>query len=864
VADTKAAYQEPESPARIEVSLAALLQDWKGAYDRGRAYLSALGLSSSRDQALALSSAEEAVSLAHWPADSDAYSETFRTLRREIANGREPARKPFDERSFLDWRLARVFGKNNTFPPPTPALARRSMEPHRIQRRGLRRRLIAVEKAELTRATPTDNGGRVPRAVRAMRLRLRWVRVAFGRRALLLLLVLIPTVIASGFMLQVLPYQGRTFLEAAIVIFFGALFGWISIGFWTALAGFVILLSRRDRFRIAASLDETPPELDRRARTAIVMPIADEPVDRVFAGLQTMYRSLDRTGALHAFDFFVLSDTANPNTWVKEEEAWLDWCRAVEGFGRIFYRRRRVRIKRKSGNFADFCRRYGRRYRYVVTLDADSLMSGETIVRLASLMEANPAVGLIQTAPVAIHARSLYARIQQFANRVYGPLFATGMHFWQLGDAQYWGHNAILRLAPFMKHCSLPRLPGKPPLGGEILSHDFVEAAMLGRAGYSIWLAYDLGGSYEELPSSLLEDLHRDRRWCQGNFQHLRLVFVEGLFHVHRALFLNGVFSYVSALLWFLFLSLSTAEVIVHVLSKPDYFPSGPSLFPQWPIWRPDWAIALLTVTLAILFLPKMLSALLVLFRGDARRFGGSIRFLASIVLEFFASSLFAPIRMLFHTKFVLTNLIGRIVVWRSPPRGEPETSWSEAIRYHGVMTLFASAWGGGIYFLSRQYFWWLAPIIGALILSVPLSVLVSRVWIGQRARRARLFATPEEIAPPREILELEACLATVRQKEHDLVTEERDGFVRAIVDPYVNALHRWFLRAPRSLRPSIRERRRALVERALLAGPDALAPKERRILLLDPERVDELHRRVWELTNGERAHRWGRPGVAP
>jgi membrane glycosyltransferase len=859
VAETKAAYKEPLTPPRIEVSLEALLQDWKGAHDRGRVYLSALGLSSASDQALALRSVEEAVSTPQWPAAGDAYSETFRNLRREIVGEREGIR----ESAFLDWRLARLFGKD-VAPPPVPNLDRGSMEPHRIQRRGLRRRLIAAEDVGRAGARPSDSGGRVPRAVRAMRLRLRWVRVAFRRRALLALLVLIPTVIASGFMNQVLPYQGRTWLEASIVIFFGALFGWISIGFWTALVGFVILLLRRDRFRITAPLDGAPVELDRKARTAIVMPIADEPVDRVFAGLATMYRSIELTGSLHAFDFFVLSDTADPRTWAKEEEAWLEWCRAVGGFGRVFYRRRRVRVKRKSGNIADFCRRFGQRYRYMITLDADSLMSGEAIVRLTSLMEANPAVGLIQTAPVAIHARTLYARIQQFANRVYGPLFATGMHFWQLGDAQYWGHNAILRLAPFMQHCGLPRLPGKPPLGGEILSHDFVEAAMLGRAGYSIWLAYDLVGSYEELPSSLLEDLHRDRRWCQGNFQHLRLVFVEGLFHVHRALFLNGVFSYVSALLWFCFLSLSTAEVIVRVLRKTDYFPSGPSLFPQWPIWRPDWAIALLTVTMAILFLPKMLSALLVFLRGEARRFGGGIRFLASIVLEFLASTLFAPIRMLFHTKFVLTNLVGRIVVWRSPPRGEHETSWGEAARNHGLTTLFASAWGGGIYFLSPEYFWWLAPIVGALILSVPLSVLVSRVWIGQAARRARLFSTPEEVAPPREILEFEASLAAVRQKEHDLVLEERDGFVRAIVDPYVNALHRWFLRKPRSLTPTIRERRRGLVERALLAGPDALSVKEKRVLLLDPERVDELHRRVWELASGERAHRWGRPGAAP
>jgi membrane glycosyltransferase len=546
---------------------------------------------------------------------------------------------------------------------------------------------------------------------------------------------------------------------------------------------------------------------------------------------------------------------------VKEEEAWFDWCRAVGGFGRIFYRRRRARVKRKSGNIADFCRRFGRRYRYMITLDADSLVTGDTIVSLVRLMEANPAAGLIQTAPTPIHARSLYARIHQFAHRVYGPLFAAGLHFWQLGDAQYWGHNAIVRIAPFIEHCSLPRLPGRPPLGGEILSHDFVEAAMLGRAGYSIWLAYDLPGSYEELPSSLLEDLHRDRRWCQGNFQHLRLVLVEGLFHVHRALFVNGVFSYVSALLWFCFLSLSTAEAILQVVREPDYFPSGPSLFPEWPVWRPDWALALLTVTLVILFLPKILSALLVLLRGGASAFGGAPRFLVSIVLEFLASSLLAPIRMLFHTKFVLTNLLGRIVAWRSPPREEQETTWGEAIRRHGFTTILGSVWGASVYWLNPGYFWWLTPIVGALIVSVPLSVLMSRARLGARARAAGLFLTAEETNPPLEVAGIAADLASARRKERDLSPPERDGFVRAIVDPYVNALHRWLLRAPRSLRASIRERRRNLVERALAGGPGALAVRERRVLLMDPERVEELHRRVWELPSADRARSWGRPG---
>src|SRR6185369_2030818 len=212
--------------------------------------------------------------------------------------------------------------------------------------------------------------------------------------------------------------------------------------------------------------------------------------------------------------------TAAPATIVREEQAWLDWCRDVDGFGRIFYRRRRVRLRRKSGNVADFCRRWGARYPYMVMLDADSVMNGDTLARLVELMDQHPGVGIIQTVPVAVSRRSLFARVAQFASAAYAPMFSAGLHFWQLGDGQYWGHNAIIRTAPFMKHCALARLPGKPPLGGEILSHDFVEAALMGRAGWTTWLAYDLGGSWEEVPSTLLEEMNRDRRWCQGNLQH--------------------------------------------------------------------------------------------------------------------------------------------------------------------------------------------------------------------------------------------------------------------------------------------------------------------------------------------------------
>ena len=733
------------------------------------------------------------------------------------------------------------------------------MVPEKIERR-MTRRLLGRLLGWSRRAVPASERHET---LRSQRRRLPWTRVARRRRLLLAGMVLIPSVIASEFMVSVLPHQGQTWVELAIVIFFGALFGWISIGFWTALLGVLSFIGRRSRFSITQLDPQDLGKVHPKGRTAIVMPICAEPVDRVFAGLKAIYQSLERAGTVRHFDFFILSDTSDADTWVKEEEAWAEWCRSVNGFGKIFYRRRRVRLKRKSGNVADFCRRWGRQYRYMIMLDADSVMAGETIVRLVQMMERHPGVGMIQTAPSAVNRRSLFARVQQFASRVYGPMFAAGLYFWQLGDGQYWGHNTIIRVAPFMDHCGLPRLPGKPPLGGEIMSHDFVEAALMGRAGWTLWLAYDLGGSYEEVPSTLLEEMKRDRRWCQGNLQHLRLLFTEGLFGAHRALFINGVLSYVSALLWFAFLTLSTAEAIQNALREPEYFPHGRSLFPEWPIWRPDWALYLVGVTGMILFLPKLLSILMIAIRAPgAKNYGGVFRLTLSVLMEILVSSLLAPIRMVFHSRFVLQNLLGRTVTWRSQGREDAETGWGEALRHHGVDTLVASAWGSGLYWLNPGYFWWVTPIIGALILSVPLSVLASRVRLGDRARAWRLFVIPEETALPQELHDMHENLRAAQLAAAQLPEGECEGFVRAAVDPFVNALHRVLLRRGRSLRPSIRAARRALLERALAEGPAALNERQRRVVLSDPDMTTELHYRVWELADRPRAARWGRPGL--
>ncbi|QDZ29438.1 glucans biosynthesis glucosyltransferase MdoH [Noviherbaspirillum sp. UKPF54] len=655
------------------------------------------------------------------------------------------------------------------------------------------------------------------------------------RRVALLALMLAQTGIAAYFMREVLPYQGATAAEAAMLVLFALLFCWVSAGFWTALAGFMALVRGDDRYLISRARNDRAP-IDPGARTAIVMPICNEDVGRVMAGLRATYESLQRSGELARFDFFVLSDSGSSDIRAAELAAWAGLCRAVGGFGRIFYRHRKRRVKRKSGNIDDFCRRWGKNYRYMIVLDADSVMSGACLATLVRLMEANPDAGIIQTAPRAAGRDTLYARIQQFATRLYGPLFTAGLHFWQLGESHYWGHNAIIRVAPFMRHCALSPLPGRGALAGEILSHDFVEAALMRRAGWGVWIAYDLDGSYEEMPPNLLDELKRDRRWCHGNLMNFRLFAARGMHPVHRAVFVTGVMAYLSAPLWFLFLALSTGLLALHTLVEPQYFVEPRQLFPIWPQWHPEKALALFSATATLLFLPKILSVLLAC-RDGARQFGGCARVVAGALLEMLVSMLMAPVRMLFHTRFVAAAFLGWALHWKSPPRADSETTWREACGKHGLHTLLGLAWGGTVYWLNPSFLPWLLPIAGALALSVPLSVLSSRVSLGRRLRRAGLFVTPEESAPPPE---LRAC------GEHQRAAGELPGFIDAVVDPVVNALACAAAMARPGLPPVLRAAREALARTALRAGPDALDEKQKAALLDDPLLLSQLHHDVW------------------
>ena len=343
-----------------------------------------------------------------------------------------------------------------------------------------------------------------------------------------------------------------------------------------------------------------------RERTALVMPIYNEAPSRVFGAMQAIFEDVERTGQAHAFDFFLLSDTTDANIWIAEERAFIA-MRARLPQGRIYYRRRRKNTSRKAGNIADFVTHWGGNYPHMVVLDADSLMTGEAIVGLAAAMEADPDAGIIQSLPLIINRNTMFARLQQFAARIAGPIIGAGLSAWMGRDGNYWGHNAIIRTRAFADHCGLPDLPGRPPFGGHILSHDFVEAALIRRAGYTVYMLPALGGSYEESPPSLIDLAARDRRWCQGNLQHARIIGAKGFTLATRQHLAHGIMGYLVSPLWMAQLLVGIVLVLQSHYIRPEYFTAEFSLFPAWPRFDYERALQLFELTIAVLLAPKFL-----------------------------------------------------------------------------------------------------------------------------------------------------------------------------------------------------------------------------------------------------------------
>jgi membrane glycosyltransferase len=342
---------------------------------------------------------------------------------------------------------------------------------------------------------------------------------------------------------------------------FSITFCWISVAFWSAACGFVLQILQRDPLTLAPLNPDRYRVQPITTRTAVVMPVYNEETQRVIAGFEATLRSLVATGEGKHFDFYLLSDTTDAEVAQAELDAWQQLsARLGDLHQQIYYRRREKNTARKVGNLADFCQRWGSKYTQMIVLDADSIMTGDCLLQMVRAMQANPRAGLIQTVPIPVRQTTFFGRFVQFASVLYSPMLATGLCFWQTDTANYWGHNAIIRVRAFIDYCGLPSLPGKAPFGGDILSHDFVEAAMLRRARWDVFLLADLDGSYEEVPCNIIDYAKRDRRWVQGNIQHLGLLRIAGLHAISRLHFLLGAIAYISSLVWLAMLVLSTAD----------------------------------------------------------------------------------------------------------------------------------------------------------------------------------------------------------------------------------------------------------------------------------------------------------------
>ncbi|MGC3956469.1 MAG: glucans biosynthesis glucosyltransferase MdoH [Verrucomicrobiota bacterium] len=418
--------------------------------------------------------------------------------------------------------------------------------------------------------------------------------------------------------------------RTVLLVLFIILFFLAAIGCTHGIFGFLLQrLGERSRITLRK---EYQNQSIAGTSTALIFPIYNENVVRVLEGLRATYESLKRTGELERFDFFILSDSTSPDKWIEEERRWSELVRELGALGRIYYRRRTSNEGKKSGNVRDFLNSWGRRYRYFVCFDADSVMRGGLLVDLVKLMEVHPDVGMIQTVPGLINAESLFGRMQQFANRFYAPIFITGLNFWAQSFGNYWGHNAIIRTEPFMHYCDLPQLPGRKPFGGQILSHDFVEAALMLKENWQVWFAYDLEGSYEEAPQGLIENAQRDRRWCQGNLQHSLLLFAKGLRGISRVHLLLGIFGYLSGPLWLAFLLTFSLIRWTDLLSELTLLPVR-GFFPYLDLSATAHAFFVFMICMTVIMLPKVLALVDLALDPERRRaFGGLARTTLSVV----------------------------------------------------------------------------------------------------------------------------------------------------------------------------------------------------------------------------------------
>ena len=473
-----------------------------------------------------------------------------------------------------------------------------------------------------------------------------------------------------------------------------------------------------------------------RTRTAIVMPIYHEDTERVAAGIRQTWRSCKTCGLDQHCDWYLLCDSTNAEICRQEEQIMQELLPEFEfnrgPMGRLFLVRRADRKNFKAGNIMSFLDHHGDGYDFMLVLDADSVMLGQSIERLILTLQEHPRIGILQTLMIPIRSATPFARAMQYSTARCLPLYAKGMLWFYDRDSVYWGHNALIRIAPFREHCRLPTLPGKAPLGGTIMSQDIVEAAFLGRAGWEVGWLVDGGGSFDELPANILTYGQRDRRWCQGNFQHYRFILAPGIRFGHRFYFANGIFSYLASPLLLLLILLGLTQACLGATPTPD----------PWLLWASMGLFWFQMLT------PRVLS--LIHFAGHCKpsavkELPQSVRWLsreaASILAELVLNLLMGPLLFYLHTRFVAEILSGGHVVWRNQSRNPGErVSWASAGRVFWLPSLLGLLGLVAADHMGFPLALFILPVAVSWSLSIPLAVLTSDPALGSWLLKAGLF----------------------------------------------------------------------------------------------------------------------------
>jgi membrane glycosyltransferase len=560
------------------------------------------------------------------------------------------------------------------------------------------------------------------------------------RRLLVGSLVFVTVAVAIAWMAYVLGADGFGGLDLAMLIAFGMTTPVVALGLWSALIGFV--LRRLPGDPIAAVLpaahagDDGDPAV---GRLAIVMPVFNEVPEQVFRHLRAMVESLDAAAAGDGFEVFVLSDSNDPAIIADEEARFRAFREEDRRPARLHYRRRRANVGFKAGNLWDFVQHQGCRFEFMLVLDADSLMSARSIQRLVRIMRQRPTIGILQPLIVGLPATSTFARIFQFGMRHGMRVYATGLAWWQGDSGPYWGHNALIRVAPFREQCELPVLPGAPPLGGHVLSHDQLEAVLMRRAGFEVRLLPLEDGSFEQNPPSLPEFMRRDLRWCQGNMQYFGLLGLDGIRPMGRVQLLLAIMMYLNSPFWLAFLMLGLAQVMA---GGGFAYAIDPAL-----------GVGLLGFMLGMTFMPKILGVLDALVDRRTREgFGGPSRLLAGTATELVFSILIGPLLALAHSIFIGGLALGRRVHWAAQDRTGRALGWREVIGGLWPQTVLGLAILGYLAWLAPAILPWAAPLILGLVLAPVFARVTSSPRLGRLLVKSGLCATPEELQPPLEV----------------------------------------------------------------------------------------------------------------